>query len=92
MNDPAMRVDFRRKRIKHGFRLIGSGTTPSSSTHDCYTGEIPWVTSSELRETIISETAQRITKEAFGSHSDVETLSVRHPPLFAMYPVQQLGG
>ena len=77
-------ANWGRKRIKHGFGLIGSGTTPNSQTGDCFNGEIPWVTSSELRENVIAEVGQRITQEAFESHSALKL----YPPgtlLFAMY-------
>lgn len=84
MNQSVIQAPFRQKRIKHGFRLIGSGTTPSSPNDDCYNGEIPWVTSAELRETVIINTAQLITQDAFESHSALKL----YPPgtlLFAMY-------
>jgi restriction endonuclease S subunit len=41
-------------KISHGFRRIGSGTTPASNDMSFYEGDIPWVTTSELRENIHS--------------------------------------
>ena len=85
MNETRLDVMPQRRRIKHGFGLIGSGTTPRSSTpEDYFKGSIPWVTSSELRENVITETAQHITHEAFESHSALKL----YPPgtvLFTMY-------
>ena len=31
-------------KATHGFRRIGSGTTPKSDDTDYYDGDIPWVT------------------------------------------------
>jgi len=56
-------------KITHGFRRIGSGTTPKSDNPNFYDGTIPWVTTSELREAIITDTAQKVTEEAVASHS-----------------------
>ena len=43
---------------------IGSGTTPSSEDPAYYGGDIPWVTTSELRETVVVTTEKTVTKEA----------------------------
>jgi type I restriction enzyme, S subunit len=40
-------------RIKHGFAVIGSGTTPPSNQDEYYGGDTCWVNTSELREKII---------------------------------------
>lgn len=56
-------------KITHGFDRIGSGTTPKSDNPDFYDGDTPWVTTSELRESVITNTAQKVTKEAIASHS-----------------------
>jgi len=47
------------------FCKTGSGTTPSRNKHDLYFGGgIPWVKSGELRESVITETEETVTKEA----------------------------
>ncbi len=51
-------------KTTHGFSKIGSGTTPKSDNAEYYNGEIPWVTTSELREKFISNTNQKITELA----------------------------
>lgn len=56
-------------KVTHGFEKIGSGTTPRSDNPDFYDGTIPWVTTSELRESIIYDTTQKVTKEAVSLHS-----------------------
>ena len=52
-----------------GFARIGSGTTPQSDSDEYYDGETPWVTTSELRESIIRETAKSVTAAALRDHS-----------------------
>ena len=58
-------------KISHAFGYIGSGTTPPSNEAAWYDeGEIPWVTTGELRENVITCTAKGVTREAverFGS-------------------------
>ena len=44
-----------------GFARIGSGTTPQSHSYEYYDGDTPWVTTTELRETTIVETAKSVT-------------------------------
>ena len=71
-------------KVTHAFGRIGSGTTPKSDNYEYYDGEIPWVTTSELRETGIDDTLNRITEEAL---RDYPTLRL-YPAgtlLFAMY-------
>jgi type I restriction enzyme, S subunit len=43
---------------------IGSGTTPPSGNSAYYDGDIPWVTTSELRETVIVITEKTVTDKA----------------------------
>jgi type I restriction enzyme, S subunit len=63
-------------KVTHGFQAIGSGTTPKSDNFSYYEGEIPWITTSELRETVVYETAKRISEEAFESHSALKLYGV----------------
>lgn len=56
-------------KVTHGFKRIGSGTTPKSDNPIFYDGNVPWVTTSELREAIITDTAQKVTEEAVASYS-----------------------
>lgn len=75
---------WRTIKIAHGFRTIGSGTTPRSSDSNYYGGDTPWVTTSELRECVIDDTAQKITNTAMQDYSALQL----HKPgtlLIAMY-------
>jgi len=63
-------------KVTHGFRRIGSGTTPKSDNPTFYDGTIPWVTTSELRESIIFDTVQKVTEEAVASHSALKIYPV----------------
>jgi len=51
------------------FCITGSGGTPSRSNSDYYGGDIPWVKSGELRESIIWKTEETITEEALRKSS-----------------------
>ena len=71
-------------KVTHAFGRIGSGTTPKSDNYEYYDGQIPWVTTSELRETSIDDTLNKVTEEAL---RDYPTLRL-YPSgtlLFAMY-------
>lgn len=72
------------KKLKHCFAQIGSGTTPESGNVQYYGGEIPWVTTSELRENVIYETKECVTKEAQAKYSALKEYPVG-TLLFAMY-------
>ena len=56
-------------KVTHGFKNVGSGTTPKSDNSTFYDGDIPWITTSELRETLIEDTSQKVTQEALKNHS-----------------------
>jgi restriction endonuclease S subunit len=71
-------------KVTHGFQRIGSGTTPKSDDLNFYKGNIPWVTTSELRENIIVDTANKITDIALHEHSALR-LYPAGTLLFAMY-------
>ena len=43
---------------------IGSGTTPPSESPEYYGGGIPWINTSELRESVVSSTKQTVTDKA----------------------------
>ena len=71
-------------KMSRGFGKIGSGTTPKSDSSDYYDGEIPWATTSELRETLILETKQKVTREAIFDYPTLKIYPV-NTILFAMY-------
>ena len=43
---------------------IGSGTTPPTERSEYYGGGIPWITTSELRENVVTSTEKTVTEEA----------------------------
>ena len=59
------------KKVTWLFR-IGSGTTPRSEEPAYYGGQIPWVTTSELRESVVTATEKNVTTEALRDHSSLK--------------------
>jgi type I restriction enzyme S subunit len=54
------------KKITHCFNLIGSGTTPSSTTSEYYeNGKINWLQTGDLTDNFITRTSKLITQKAF---------------------------
>lgn len=51
-------------KIAHACPYIASGTTPKSDSNIYYDGDVPWVTTGELRETVIAETQKKVTRKA----------------------------
>lgn len=66
-------------KIGHAFSTVGSGTTPPADEVSFYDGDIPWVTTSELRETVINETNKRVSARALEMY-----------PSLKLYPVGSL--
>ncbi len=50
-------------KIAHAFKHIGSGTTPPSDEPMWYEGDIPWVTTGELREGVVKSTSKCVGEE-----------------------------
>lgn len=71
-------------KIAHAFGEISSGTTPKTDQEDYYDGDIPWVTTSELREKIIHSTKQTISESALKHYSALK-LFPKGTLLIAMY-------
>lgn len=51
-------------KIVHVCPYVASGTTPSSDSIEYYGGETLWITTGELRETIIFDTKKKVTSKA----------------------------
>lgn len=62
-------VHWQTWKISHGFGLTGSGTTPPSDNEEWYEGDIPWVTTGELRESIITDTNKKVSRAAIKEFS-----------------------
>lgn len=71
-------------KVTHGFDLIGSGTTPKSDNPIYYDGDIPWVTTSELRESVIYDTSIKVTSEAIRTYSALKKYPINSVAI-AMY-------
>ena len=72
------------KKLMHWMDGYGSGTTPSKEDDYCVEGGLPWVTTGELREGLISETDKRVTDVALSEYSALKA----HPVgslVIAMY-------
>ena len=50
-------------KLSHAYNEIGSGTTPSTSNEENFEGDIPWVTTGELRENIILDTKKKVSQK-----------------------------
>ncbi|WP_066015161.1 restriction endonuclease subunit S [Endozoicomonas atrinae] len=50
-------------KLSHAYEEIGSGTTPPSGSDEWYGGNIPWVTTGELRESVITVTTKKVTEK-----------------------------
>ncbi|MFC7336131.1 restriction endonuclease subunit S [Haloferula chungangensis] len=72
------------QKITFGFSRIGSGTTPKSDSSEFYDGDTPWVTTSELRETVITGTKKALSKEALSIYTALRVYPIG-TLLFAMY-------
>jgi len=72
------------KKVTYGFSKIGSGTTPKSDSDEFYDGDVPWVTTSELRETLITKTKENVTRSALSAYSALRIYPAG-TLLFAMY-------
>ena len=68
--------DWEMWKIAHAYLEIGSGTTPPSSNEEWYVGDIPWVTTGELREKLILDTKKKVSKK-----------TIKAFPTLRIYPV-----
>lgn len=71
-------------KLSHAFGVIGSGTTPKSDNTLYYDGSIPWVTTAELREGIVSETKSTVSDVALAENSALK-IYPKGTLLVAMY-------
>ncbi len=51
------------QKLSHAYNEIGSGTIPSTSNEENFEGDIPWVTTGELRENIILDTKKKVSQK-----------------------------
>lgn len=78
-------VPWRVVPTAHLFASIGSGTTPKGAEYYVENGTgIPWVTTSELRENLITSTLQDVTEKAVTAFSSLR-IHPRGAIIIAMY-------
>ena len=65
-------------KVSHAFNIIGSGTTPKTDQLEYFNGDVPWVTTSELRETVITDTKEKITDLAISKYSTLKKYPVEY--------------
>ena len=58
-------------KLNHAYYEIGSGTTPPSGDEEWYKGDIPWVTTGELKEKEILSTAKNISENSLRRFSSL---------------------
>ena len=68
-------------KLSHAYDAIGSGTTPPSDNPSFYDGDIPWVTTGELREDSIVDTKKKLTSLALETYP---TLKIYEPGAVAI--------
>ena len=71
-------------KIGLAFEKIGSGTTPQSDNETYYDGDIPWVNSGDLNDSVLIETAKKVTLRALNDYSALK-IYPRHTLVIAMY-------
>ncbi|EJE8548856.1 restriction endonuclease subunit S [Vibrio vulnificus] len=62
-------VDWEMWKLSHAYREIGSGTTPPTTSDEWFGGDIPWVTTGELRETVINGTKKNVSEKTINTFS-----------------------
>lgn len=62
-------------KTSHGFKCIGSGTTPDTTDETNFEGDMPWVTTSELRETYIYAANKQVSIQALAGYSALKVYS-----------------
>ncbi|EQD47995.1 type I restriction-modification system, S subunit, partial [mine drainage metagenome] len=68
---------WERRKITHVFEGVGSGTTPPTGQHEWYSDRgIPWITTGELRETVITGTVKYLTTKALEEFSTLRVYPV----------------
>lgn len=63
-----MPAHWKKLRVANAFNS-GSGTTPPTDEPDWYEGTVPWVQTSELRESVVLETEKNLTEAAIAKFS-----------------------
>lgn len=68
-------LDWSMWKLAHAYNEIGSGTTPPTNNEEWFKGNVPWVTTGELREKIITDTKKKLSNEALNTYPTLR----KHP-------------
>lgn len=61
-------TDWSMWKLAHAFNDIGSGTTPPTNNEEWFLGNIPWITTGELREKVITDTNKKLSDSALKNY------------------------
>lgn len=65
--------NWKRRKISHSFKIIGSGTTPESGNSEYYDdGEINWVNTGDLNDGYLDSCENKITQLAFEKYTTLK--------------------
>lgn len=76
-----MPVDWKRTKLENCFRVIGSGTTPTSNDNLYYDGTINWLQSGDINGGIVTSTKRHISDIAYNKFS---ALKIYEAPFIAV--------
>ena len=62
-------------KLAHAYESIGSGTTPPTNDENAFDGDIPWITTGELREKVILDTSKKVSNRTLKKYSALK----KHP-------------
>ncbi len=68
-------LDWSMWKLAHAYNEIGSGTTPPTNNEEWFKGNVPWVTTGELREKIITDTKKKLSDKALNTYPTLR----KHP-------------
>lgn len=72
-------------KLSHSYKTISSGTTPKSDNAIYYeNGDIPWVNTGDLNDSVLDEPSKRLTYKALEDHTSLK-LYPCGSIIFAMY-------
>lgn len=66
------RVDWDTKRLKFFIQQVSGGGTPSTGNPEYWSGDIPWVSSKDMKTAIIQDTEEHISERAVEESSTSE--------------------
>lgn len=62
-------ANWQKWKLSHAFKLIGSGTTPTTSVTSYFQGDIPWLNTGDLNDGFIASTSKFVSEQALKDFS-----------------------